>query len=611
MKLADILGKVIIPVNFLHAWPPQCLAIQFAATQYIAWPHSSIDNEWNEDTVARVTKDIVERYRVETSERDAVEGEEKGVIVAEGVEDEEGEGMEIGADERRSSIAREDTQIIDEGEGEGEGRGKSGGLLVPQLARTHRRSTIKSYASPLPSSLPMEYRKSIQGSRTGKPLAVISCHTAQEEFAREVAHDMEGCGYEAWCSCELLRLPAETASPTFQLKANEAGVVIFVFSREFTENSFCEKQVYYCEQRKRIIPVIYEPIQLPHWASLLIGTSPFITCRSSNYRQLLIDRVEEALNPEKREVSLRAMLKEKAEVARLCAEVTRKLPKGRSLVYISGGTKFFSPNGEQICRKLGRYLAQDLNIVIITGGFYGVGETVGRSFHDERVRRGQPSGVIHLVAERDGQDKSSQTRQNKDGSFPALPYGETLFAGESCGVWSHVHCLMVVSFLPCTGSSVRQREVITPHVVKMCVLVEGGPGAAFEAQQFSWNGNYVIPVKVTGGAAGGLFNVPQAIFQRPPAIDESDWAVLGNKEATPTQVAAALVRIIRTLNFDELGAGPRTPGLKRRKRAEVPSCIQRSETLPYQESELPPQQMKRTFSDSQTPSTRARSRAAS
>lgn len=37
VKLADVLGKFIIPVSFLENWPPKCLAIQFATTQYIDW----------------------------------------------------------------------------------------------------------------------------------------------------------------------------------------------------------------------------------------------------------------------------------------------------------------------------------------------------------------------------------------------------------------------------------------------------------------------------------------------------------------------------------------------------------------------------------------------
>ena len=121
--------------------------------------------------------------------------------------------------------------------------------------------------------------------------------------------------------------------------------------------------------------------------------------------------------------------------------------------------------------------------------------------------------------------------------------------------------------------------MITPHVVKFCVLVEGGPGAAFEAQQFCWNGNYVIPVRVTGGAAGGLFNVPQAIFQKPPCIDGSVWSVLGDQEATPIQVARGLVHIVHTLIQEELKlVSYMVPGGKKGAMAKT---IHRSATFPH------------------------------
>ena len=35
----------------------------------------------------------------------------------------------------------------------------------------------------------------------------------------------------------------------------------------------CAWQVFYCEHRKRVIPVCYEDIQMPGWMSMLIGTS--------------------------------------------------------------------------------------------------------------------------------------------------------------------------------------------------------------------------------------------------------------------------------------------------------------------------------------------------
>ena len=89
--------------------------------------------------------------------------------------------------------------------------------------------------------------------------------------------------------------------------------------------------------------------------------------------------------------------------------------------------------------------------------------------------------------------------------------------------------------------------MLTPKVVDLCILVEGGPGAAFEAQQFIWNGNRVIPIKVTGGAAGGSFNVPPAILIRPPDVPESNWSLLGDKSASPSDIASAVVRIVQIL----------------------------------------------------------------
>lgn len=37
LKLADVLAKQIIPVNFGQVWPPASLAIQFATKQYVSW----------------------------------------------------------------------------------------------------------------------------------------------------------------------------------------------------------------------------------------------------------------------------------------------------------------------------------------------------------------------------------------------------------------------------------------------------------------------------------------------------------------------------------------------------------------------------------------------
>ena len=536
VKLADVLGKIMIPVNFLAAWPPKCLAIQFATTQYIPWKKTHLDDtEVDEDSANSVATDIAFRYRQELkSALPAVESDSQETVMME-------------ESQPASPLSRV-------------GYGMT------------KKSTLKSYASALPGSLPSDYCRAIQESRKGKPLAVICCHTSQKGFAHGLVKELEENGKEVWCSCDLDTSDEGKARLIFQQKVDEAGVVVFLLSKEFANSSFCEQQVYYCEQRKRIIPLIYEPMQLPNWMAMLIGTSTFIDCQAQSYKTTFLDRVETDLNPEKAQHKLKEIMRQKAEVDKMCSLLAAKLPKGKH-IYISGGTKFYSSCGEEICKELGRLLAQDPGIVLVTGGFYGVGETVGRRFFEEREKMNIPHGICHVIAIRDDEDKSNQTRQYPDGTFPPVPYGDTVFFGDS----------------------VRQREMLTPKVIDTCILVEGGPGAAFEAQQFTWNGNRVIPVKVTGGAAGGSFNIPQSIFTKPPNVLESDWSLLGSSKATPTEIAAAIVRIVRTLK----SVGEDTPrhrsdtgSFKTRGRAK----LKRNETEPTKVVS-PLQPRKRTFSE--------------
>jgi predicted Rossmann-fold nucleotide-binding protein len=514
IKLADVLQKVILPVNFNENWPPKCLAIQFATTQYIPSNLSSA-------TGATVT---LETFQQEDASTIAVKiseqfKKEQASLTASRSESDSAE-MDVGIP---TLVSRQSTEIYSTSAVKSP---PSAGLAAP-FSYSHarrRRSALKSYASNLPDSIPEQYRVSVSESRQGKPLIVISCAPKQREFADGLALRLQSEKYEVWCSLDVHESTDEEKSEVFQLRVDEAGAVVFILSKDFAEDTFCEQQVYYCEQRKRIIPVLYEPHEMPIWMSTLIGTSTFIDCKSQSYLTALLARVSTVLNPKKAEDELKQVLKQKAEVAILCSQLEKKIPKGDH-VYISGGTKFFSKNGEAISKEIGRQLANEDDIILVTGGFYGVGETVGKSFFDERERLNRPPGVCHVVAEYDEQDKSSQTRQNPDHTFQPVPYGETLFF----------------------GSSVRQREMLTPRVVKVCILIEGGPGAAFEAQQFVWNGHNVIPIRITGGAAGGAFNVPSVILIRPPNVAESDWSVLGDENSSPSDIASAIVRIVRCI----------------------------------------------------------------
>ena len=124
---------------------------------------------------------------------------------------------------------------------------------------------------------------------------------------------------------------------------------------------FCEQQVYYCEQRKRIIPILFDSLEMPNWMATLIGTNTFFNLQSQNYLNSLMEQLNVLLNPQKAESELKEVLHHKLEIAQLCIEREQKLPEGKH-VYISGGTRFFSKNGEAICQAIGKELAQDKSV---------------------------------------------------------------------------------------------------------------------------------------------------------------------------------------------------------------------------------------------------------
>ena len=73
MKLADVLGKFILPISFLNEWPPRVLAIQFATTQFIPWkPQKILEKQtdkgeldiksWEAMYLTGVVGQISERY---------------------------------------------------------------------------------------------------------------------------------------------------------------------------------------------------------------------------------------------------------------------------------------------------------------------------------------------------------------------------------------------------------------------------------------------------------------------------------------------------------------------------------------------------------------------
>lgn len=255
---------------------------------------------------------------------------------------------------------------------------------------------------------------------------------------------------------------------------------------------------------------------MPSWMSVLIGTNEFLDCQSGNHGDVLCKMVKKALDPSEKDNTTEKFIADSTKKLR------NVLPKQLG-IYISGSTSFFSKLSKPICVAIGKQLAGMNDIYVGTGGFYGIGEAVGHSFYEERERenRDSPPSLWHVLpCTKKGSSKHA--RQNRDGSFKKLDYGQTVYS----------------------GNSVRQRETVVAKVFDICILLEGGPRAAHEAQEFVWNEHVVIPIKCTGGAACGKFDIPEEIFKVPPGVSEHDWATLNEKKPSPDQLAQSVVNII-------------------------------------------------------------------
>lgn len=153
VKLADILAKKIVPINFLDTWPPECLAIQFATTQYVNWlyareqgdPHNEqLDGikVWPKVCIKNIAKSlVVELNKYSKENKDKVK-----------------------------AIGQTNQQSID---------------LPPAMTPSLCYSTIDSAPS---------------NSR----LVVISVHPEEYQIAKKIRESLEqeNQSFEIWCSCD-------------------------------------------------------------------------------------------------------------------------------------------------------------------------------------------------------------------------------------------------------------------------------------------------------------------------------------------------------------------------------------------------------------------------
>jgi hypothetical protein len=172
------------------------------------------------------------------------------------------------------------------------------------------------------------------------------------------------------------------------------------------------------------------------------------------------------------------------------------LPAGPRLVVI-GSTDFWHADSERTCAHLGRLLADIRELVLITGGVEGIGEGVGRSFFQARCAAGQEPRVYHVLPK--GEEK--------------WDYGETWFA----------------------GSDMAERREVLGRLATLYLAVEGGPGTVHEAQVAAARNAMILPVGRSGGHAAVLYSQGN----RPSAVDDQTWSVLGAVSSTPEETALA------------------------------------------------------------------------
>lgn len=451
VKLADIKKKSIIPISFLDSWsvlrhfikyifnydnqnfsnerPPECLAIQFASTQYIPWKTvSDIERSlakgegdrakdirfWDQPYVRTTATSIAEHLRIANLEKEKLTTQISQVSTPPStrlrIENVQAQMSEVLVDHpiRPSTLL-------------------SGSLSVPK-----RRHHI-----------------------------VISAHPADKEFAEVMRLELNKFGFDVWSSTDMafgsfssgsdiLATPTMTVTPTpsqrvdecdqmseqtlylgsqysessqesqhltpndrsirhklqfslsqisepnpfpqcsqdfltqtcilspeelnkaenFRNRVDAASLVVIVLSKHYCKSRTCKQQAFYCDIRKRVIPIKYDDFRSPHWLSKLFDDDEMLEYNPndlSSFTAQLVNRAQKLVTSSKD--SFKCAMSE-ARIHSMATFISRQLPikeKKKTMIYVAGSSKFFSPLSESICRAIGQTLASIPFLVLVTG----------------------------------------------------------------------------------------------------------------------------------------------------------------------------------------------------------------------------------------------------
>ncbi|XP_022235490.1 uncharacterized protein LOC106475726 isoform X2 [Limulus polyphemus] len=551
IKLADMLRKVIIPVNFVDTWPPECLAIQFATTQYIPWKapenahekgelesKSSISKSWDDTNMKRVSREIAEHcktiLKIRVRRRISSKSKKNTQLssISESPEKKNRQFVVICVHPKQKSIAEQLRALFEEEELEV-------WCSIDGLDLVEETFESDGFLPSTPQDLipiPEEKISSRDENYVNRKISGSSSQTESVGKGRVPLFRVMSNMVDISPSCFVSPERVEWLK-TFQQKVDQSGVVVVVVSEDYTKSRISQQQIFYIEHRKQILLVKADNSQVPKWFTMLTGNDVITNIGSEQSITALKMRVKRALNPDTSVTPKDGTVE--AKMNYLVKFLTKNTPQLDNCVFVTGSSKLRNPRTEEICRAIGRELAKVKDLQVVTGGSLGAPDVIAKTFFDAKennlISTSNQSSVQHVLPMKD-LEVSPTARQNYDGSFDAVPYGKTLFLGDS----------------------LKERDTAVARMLDTCIVVEGGPNAAHIVTEFLWNDHFVIPVFSTGGAAGGQFGVPVNLFENPPAVSEADWTVLSDKEATPDDVARAVVNIVGSLKRS-IASHSRTP----------------------------------------------------
>lgn len=556
VKLADYIGKFVIPVNFLRTWPPNHLAIQFASIQYIDWrkPHEvqqgsrESDGEeeeslrvWETRSVERVASDIFSSLRQCKEEFPyPLAFAEKSVIAP--------------ADSRTPMICPDSRPFVIIS-----AHPQDRNFCV-RLQSLLERNCYEAWCSldVLSSSSQNAGASSPSSSGTTPttPMAGVPVFSSQESQG-----PLDACFSQPARPSPLLRVPSFQFSSSmdtvdsdsmsakdsnrkneFRRQAQRAELVLLVLSETYIQSKASQQQACYCLLRKKVVVVSCTDKELPvSMQKRLQFASLVIKCESDNWESQLLEQMKKVLKqPEKRVFDSFT-----EETTFLEARLRTQLPVADFKVYVTGGTQLTSKRSESICCAIGQELASLKFVSLCTCGFFGAEDMVAKSFSEERSLTEKPCPrVFHVVPERDKTDWSKKAYQRPDGTFGGIPHGQVKVA----------------------GSSMAERDSVIARVFQVCILIEadsvaacllaGGECTARRVGEFVWNDKPVIPIFCTGKAAAGNHNSTtgvdtstlRSIYENPPpGVDCNTWCLLKNSSSTPEDIGKAIKKIITNL----------------------------------------------------------------